>query len=161
MKLVLTTIALLLGTLGTTLAWAAENVPDYRHCDPFCVTFEQIGDRHVATARDASGRLLALVDADSRTGALMVAANVPPLSASDSGRKTFSVTTDAVLLKEGTRTANAQRCATYSVETETETWRTETEIVTRVTMLIYCDGKLVDVRVVTIRVDIPSYPGPN
>lgn len=95
MKPVLATIALLLGAFATT-ACMGFRVPDYRHCEPFCVTFEQIGDRHVAAARDASGRLLAHIETDSRTNGFMVAAKVPPLSASDLGQQTFSGTIDAL-----------------------------------------------------------------
>ena len=150
-------IALLL-LVGAGLAWASENAHyDYSHCVPHCVTFEQIGEKHFAAARSAAGKLLALAEMESSIGVLTTAAYQMPLSAPDlSATNKLGVTGEA-LWSHSTPQASGNNCR---VEMTVYNDETETQFILHIHLRIYCDGKLKDSVMYTLRVQKSVAPPP-
>lgn len=153
MKHLLVALVLL---FGAGFAWASET-SDYSHCVPYCVTFEQIGEKYFAVLRSAAGKQVGLTEVDRDIGVLLTATYPFPLSVSDfSGTNEIGVAS-TVLPSYGQPQASTGNC---SAEVTTFSDETETEFVLHPYVRIYCDSKLVDSSVYTRRIPKPSADDP-
>lgn len=142
MKLYRVTVVLAVLLLSWTTLKAVADQTDYSQCNPYCVIFKQIGDGHYAIAVDAYGRFATMAPVEGMAGPALTGARLDPWHPWDSFPETFA----------------ADGC---SSKTSTVQYTTESHHVTVITTETWCDGKLIDVTVTTIRVPVPQAPVDN
>ena len=139
MKLYRATVATVFLLLAwTTLAAAAE---DYSRCEPYCVSFIQIGDGHFAVAVDSRGRFLSATPIEGMAGPALTGARMAPWHPFEP----FPMEVTWAGCKSTTTTAE---------------YTTDTHHITVITTQTYCDGVLVDVTVTVIKVRLPAEQAP-
>ena len=134
-----TVISVFLLLAWTTLSAAAE---DYSRCEPYCVSFIQIGEVHFAVAVDSRGRFLAATPIEGMAGPALTSARMAPWHP----------------LERFPMDVSWSGCSSKVVSTEQYT--TKTHHITVVTVETWCNGELVEVTVTTIRVRIPNEQAP-
>ena len=134
-----TVVVVILLMAWTTFSTLADD--DYAQCDPYCVAFLKIGPRHLTVAVDSSGNYLESVAIGGRAArALLGTGPFNPFSSA------FQHTVE----REG-----------CEFKASTAQYTTRTQHVTVLTTTMQCDGKLVDVNVTVLRVDVAAAPFDN
>lgn len=78
MKLYRVTVVLAVLLLAWTTHKAVADQSCYAQCEPYCVIFKQIGDKHYAIAADSDGRFLAWTRIEGRAGPALAGARLQP-----------------------------------------------------------------------------------